>query len=157
MTASPATRRRAVVIGVGKEFRRDDAVGPTVVALLARQVPAGVTLTVNDGEPTRMIEAWAGVPLAIVVDAVRADTAVPGRLHRLVLDHPAMRPGGAVCSHGLGLDEAIGLGRVLDRMPGRLIVHAVEAGDLSQGAGLTSAVAAVIDTLAAAVLRDLRS
>jgi len=41
-------------------------------------------------------------------------------------------------------------------MPGRLIVHAVEAGDLSQGAGLTPAVAAVIDALAAAVLQDLR-
>lgn len=45
----------------------------------------------------------------------------------------------------------------LDRLPGRLIVHAVEAADLSQGTGLTPAVAAVIDTLATAVLRDLRS
>jgi hypothetical protein len=41
-------------------------------------------------------------------------------------------------------------------MPGKLIVHAVEAGDLSQGVGLIPAVAAVIDALAAAVLRDLR-
>jgi len=55
-----------------------------------------------------------------------------------------------------GLGDAIGLGRALDRMPGRLIVHAVEAGDLSEGAGLTPAVAAVIDALAAAVLQDLR-
>ena len=155
MTA-PALSCRTVVIGVGNEFRRDDGAGPAVVALLARQVPADVTLTVNDGEPTRMIEAWAGAPLAIVVDAVRAEPAVPGRLHRLVLDHPTMRPGGPVSSHGFGLDDAIGLGLVLDRMPGRLIVHAVEAGDLSQGAGLTPAVAAVIDTLADAVLRDLR-
>jgi hydrogenase maturation protease len=92
-----------------------------------------------------------------VVDAVRAEQAVPGRVHRLVLDHPATGLGGPVSSHGLGLADAIGLGRALDRMPGRLIVHAVEAGDLSQGAGLTPAVAAVIDTLAAAVLRDLRS
>lgn len=156
MTA-PALSRQAVVIGVGNEFRRDDAAGPAVVALLARQVPADVTLTVNDGEPTRMIEAWAGAPLAIVVDAVRAEPTVPGRLHRLVLDHPAMRTGGPVSSHGFGLDDAIGLGLVLDRMPGRLIVHAVEAGDLSQGTGLTPAVAAVIDTLTDAVLRDLRN
>jgi hydrogenase maturation protease len=157
VTAPSAVARRAVVIGVGNEFRRDDAAGPTVVALLARQVPASVTMAVSDGEPTRMIEAWAGVPLAIVVDAVQAEPAVPGRLHRLVLDHPPIGPGGAVSSHGLGLDEAIGLGRALDRMPGRLIVHAVEAGDLTQGTGLTPAVAAVIGTLAAAVLCDLRS
>jgi hydrogenase maturation protease len=157
VTMPPAPRHRAVVIGVGNKFRRDDAAGPAVVAVLAGQVPAGVTLAVNDGEPTRMIEAWAGVPLAIVVDAVRGEPAVPGRLHRLVLDHPAMGPGGPVSSHGFGLDDAVGLGRALGRMPGSLIVHAVEAGDLSQGAGLTPAVAAVIDTLAAAVLRDLRS
>ena len=55
------------------------------------------------------------------------------------------------------LDSAIGLARALDRMPGTLIVHAVEAGDLGQGPGLTPAVAAVIDTLAGAVLRDLTS
>jgi len=36
-------------------------------------------------------------------------------------------------------------------------VHAVEAGDLGQGPGLTPAVAAAIDTLASAVLRDLAS
>jgi hydrogenase maturation protease len=157
VTVPPVPRRGAVVIGVGNEFRRDDAAGPAVVAALAGQVPAGVTLAVNDGEPTRMIEVWAGAPLAIVVDAVRAEPAAPGRLHRLVLDHPAVSPGGPVSSHGLGLDDAIGLGRALDRMPGRLIVHAVEAGDLSQGTGLTPAVAAVIDTLAAAILADLRS
>ena len=147
----------AVVIGVGNEFRRDDGAGPEVVARLRGRVPDGAELVVSDGEPARMIEAWEGVPLAVVVDAVRAEPAVPGRLHRLVLDRAAAGPSGPVSSHGLGLDDAIGLALALDRMPGRLIVHAVEAGDLSQGAGLTPAVAGVIDTLAAAVLHDLRS
>jgi hydrogenase maturation protease len=146
---------RAVVIGVGNEFRRDDAAGPAVVALLAGRVPDGVILTVSDGEPIRLMEAWAGVPLAIVVDAVRAEPAVPGRLHRLVLDNSTMELERQTSSHGLGLGDAIGLGRALDRMPGRLIVHAVEAGDLSQGADMTPAVVAAIDALAAGVLRDL--
>ena len=42
-------------------------------------------------------------------------------------------------------------------MPGMLILHAVEAADVGQGTGLTPAVAAAIDTLAAAVLDDLGS
>jgi len=58
-------------------------------------------------------------------------------------------------SHGLGLDCAIGLARALDRMPGTLILHAVEAADVGQGAGLTGAVAEVIEVLTAAVLHDL--
>jgi hydrogenase maturation protease len=154
VTAPAQAGRRVVVIGVGNEFRHDDGAGPAVVALLDGRVPDDVTLVVNDGEPTRMIEAWAGAHLAVVVDAVRAEPAVPGRLHRLVLDRAGAGPA-AVSSHGLGLDEAVGLARALDRMPGRLIVHAVEGADLSQGTGLTPAVAAVIGTLAAAVLRDI--
>jgi hydrogenase maturation protease len=156
VTAPPAAPRRAVVIGVGNEFRRDDGAGPAVVARLRGQVPAGTELMVSDGEPTRMIEVWYGTALAVVVDAVRAEPAMPGRLHRLVLNRATAAPLGALSSHGLGLEDAIGLALALDRMPGRLIVHAVEAADLTQGEGLTPAVAAVIGSLAAAVLRDLK-
>lgn len=76
-------------------------------------------------------------------------------VHRLVLHEAGAAEVRPVSSHGLGLDSAIGLARALDRMPGTLIVHAVEAADLGQGPGLTPAVAAVIGTLADAVLRDL--
>jgi len=82
---------------------------------------------------------------------------VPGRLHRLVLDRADAAPPGTLSSHGLGLEDAIGLAQALGRMPDRLIVHAVEAADLTQGTGLSPAVAAVIDELAAAVLRELSS
>jgi len=40
-------------------------------------------------------------------------------------------------------------------MPGRLIVHAIEAADLTQGPGLTPPVAAAVGTVAAAILDDL--
>jgi hydrogenase maturation protease len=36
-------------------------------------------------------------------------------------------------------------------MPARLIVHAIEAADLTQGTGLTPAVAAAIDIVASAI------
>ena len=149
MTGPPASYGRAVVIGVGNEFRHDDGAGPAVVTRLSGRVPEGVELHLSEGEPTRLIEAWDGAALAVVVDAVRAEPAVPGRLHRPGAARPAS-------SHGLGLGEAIGLAQALDRMPGVLILHAVEAADLGQGTGLSPAVAAVIDALAAAVLRDLR-
>jgi hypothetical protein len=43
----------------------------------------------------------------------------------------------------------------LDQMPGRLIVHAIEAADLTQGTGLTPLVAAAVATVAAAILDDI--
>lgn len=127
------------------------------VARLRGLVPAGVRLVVTDGEPTRLLEAWTGTALALVVDAVRAEPPHPGRVHRFVVDRPG--PGGArpASSHGFGFDDAIALALALDRMPGRLIVHAIEAAELTQGTGLTSAVAAAVDTVAAAILDDIGS
>jgi len=42
-------------------------------------------------------------------------------------------------------------------MPGRLIVHAIEAADLSQGTGLTPPVAAAAGIVATAILDDIGS
>jgi hydrogenase maturation protease len=149
--------RRIVVIGVGNEFRRDDGIGPEVVSRLRGRTADGVQLVISDGEPARMIEAWAGASLAVVIDAVLADPPTPGRLHRIVLDREDPEDARPVSSHGLGLGHAIGLGRALDRMPDRLIVHAVEAEDVGRGVGLTPPVAAVAESLTAAVVRDLRA
>jgi hydrogenase maturation protease len=155
VTGPAAPGGNAVVIGIGNEFRRDDGAGPAVLARLHGRVPGGVELLVSDGEPAGLIEAWTGTRLAVIVDAVRAEPGVPGRLHRLVLHRAGAAEVRPVSSHGLGLDSAIGLAQALDRMPGTLILHAVEAADLGQGPGLTPAVAAVIDTLTGAVLREL--
>src|SRR5207245_3566494 len=100
VTGPAASGGNAVVIGIGNEFRRDDGAGPAVLARLHGRVPGGVELLVSDGEPAGLIEAWAGKPLAVIVDAVRAEPSVPGCLHRLVLHRVGaeVRP---VSSHGL--------------------------------------------------------
>ena len=156
---TPASRSpadgRVVVIGVGNEFRRDDGAGPAVVASLRGRVPPGVELLLADGEPTRLIEAWTGAALAVVVDAVLANPPRPGRVHRFVLDRPLAGTTRTASSHGFGLDDAVRLALALDRMPGRLVVHAIEAADLSQGQGLTPLVAAAVGDVARAVLSDM--
>jgi hydrogenase maturation protease len=161
---------RIVVIGVGNEFRRDDAAGPAVIGRLAGQVPADVELLISDGDPVRLMEMWSGASLAVVVDAVRADPASPGRMHRFIIEgtqEPASAgseaaaerrgssAGHSASTHGLGLDEAIGLAMALDRMPERLIVHAIEAADTAQGTGMTPEVAAAVGAVATEVRRDL--
>lgn len=146
-----------VVIGVGNEFRRDDGAGLAVIERLRRLVPCGVELVITDGEPTRLIEAWTGAALAVVVDAVRAEPPHPGRVRRFVVDRPASGAGRPASSHGFGLDDSVALALALDRMPGRLIVHAIEAADLSQGAGLTAPVAAAVGLAADAILADINA
>ena len=145
-----------VVIGVGNDFRRDDGAGPAVVSKLRDLAPPDVQLVVTDGEPVRLMKAWTGAALA-VVDAVRGDPPRPGKTYRFDVDWPQTRTRRAASSHGLGLDDAISLALALDRMPGQLIVHAIEAADLTQGPGLSPSVAAAVDTVVRAVIADLRA
>jgi hydrogenase maturation protease len=153
---------RAVVIGVGNDFRGDDGAGPAVLARLAGVVPAGVELVASDGEPANLLMAWDGAALAIVVDAMQAGPDPPGTLHRLLIETPAAPPSAAAPeeagmsgSHQLGLGSAIGLAQVLGRLPDRLIVHGVQGGDFALGASLSTPVAEAIDGLVAAIIADL--
>ncbi|MEE1744307.1 MULTISPECIES: hydrogenase maturation protease [unclassified Streptomyces] len=144
---------RIAVIGVGNEFRHDDGVGWAVVARLAeraeeRPLPSGTALRVCDGDPARLITLWEDADLAIVVDAAHAQPGLPGRLHRLKVDDGQLsQTGTATSSHGLGLGNAVELARHLDRLPGQLVVYAIEGANSSLGTGLSAPVAAVVKPL----------
>ena len=147
------TRRPVVVIGVGNDFRRDDGVGPAVVAEIARRPGVAVDLVVSDGEPTQLLDSWCARELAIVVDAVLCEPSHPGRVHRAAVESAI--PGSASSTHGLGIPEAVRLAQVLDRAPQRLVVYAVEAADLGFGIGLSARVAAAVAAVAEAAVAEL--
>lgn len=141
------------VIGVGNEYRHDDGVGWAVVTGLAqtgkqRPLPHGISLTCTDGDPVRLISAWEGVRLAILVDAAHTRAARPGRVHRLRLDDGLPHvPHGGTGTHGFALVDTVRLARTLGRLPGELLVYAVEAADTSLGTGLSPQVAAAVGPL----------
>lgn len=145
--------RRAVVIGVGNDFRTDDGVGPRVVAALADHRLPGVELATSDGEPTQLLDAWAGAALAVVIDAVACEPSNPGRVHRTALE--SIGPTALASTHGMGIPDALRLAEVLDRAPGRLVVYAVEAADLSFGHDLSPAVKRAVPIVVERVLAEL--
>jgi hydrogenase maturation protease len=138
---------RTVVIGIGNPFRRDDGVGPAVVDRLRRRV-TGVEFVVCDGEPTTVIDAWAGAARAVVVDAVRAVGGDVGRVFRFTTDHPAATRAGITASHAADLGDTVALARALDRMPDTLLVYTVQVSDVSYGTGMSPPVVAATDRLA---------
>jgi len=149
-----AARPRVVVIGVGNPYRADDGVGPAVLAELERRRPPGVDLIVADGEPSQLLDAWAGRDLAVVVDAVLCDPSTPGRIHRTHL--PDLLPGATASTHGLGIPDALRLAEVLERTPHELVVFAVEAADLGFGVTLSDAVAAAVPAVVDATRAEIR-
>ena len=146
----------AVVIGVGNEYRRDDGVGPAVAAQISCLRLPDVRAVVTDGDPARLLDAWTGMAVAVVVDAVVVRDPSPGRVHRLTVD---ALPGGGTAnsSHGLGIPEAVELARALGRLPGRLVFYTVEISETGYGIGLSSPIATAVNTVTTAVLRELSS
>jgi hydrogenase maturation protease len=141
-----------IVIGVGNPMRRDDGAGPAVVEALRSEEVDAIAL---DGEPARLLEAWSGAALAVVVDAVLGDE--PGRVRSVevvrdgtVVAGVGATAGGCGGTHGAGVAEAVALGEALGRLPDRLVVCSVGAADVGQGPGLSPAVAAALPTLVAA-------
>lgn len=149
------SRPRAVVIGIGNRLRSDDAIGPIVAARLdALQLP-GLLVTVCDGEPAGLIESWAGVDLAVIIDAVRCDPPTPGRIRRATVETLRDTPAAAAGSHAVNIPEAFRLGRALGQLPGELVIIAVEAGSLALGDRLSEPVAAAAPGILRAVLQEV--
>jgi hydrogenase maturation protease len=144
-----------IVIGVGNPNRHDDGLGPYVVDRLRERGLPDDVLAVSLGETTELIDLWDGADLAIVVDAVRAAPAHPGRVHHLtVADPPAER---CRAARGLDLGDTVELARVLRRLPRRLALYTVEVADVDHGVGLTPAVAEAARHLTDAIAALVRT
>ena len=155
MTAGnhPAT---VLVLGVGRRDRGDDAAGPAIARRAMELVPSEVTV-VERVEPAGLIDAWAGAGLVVVTDAVRSGRR-PGTVHVLHACHgPLPVRTGAGGTHGLGLAEAIELGRALQRLPPELVVVGVEARRFGLGEPMSPQVKACIEVAAKAVAEVVRT
>lgn len=144
----------AVVVGVGNEYRGDDGIGPVVASRIENLHMPGVLVAISDGEPTSLLDIWTGFDLAVVIDAVRCVSPVPGRVRLTDID--LLRRAGTASSHSLGITDALPLGRVLGRLPARLVVVAVEVACLEPGVGLSEPVASAVPRAAEAVVGELR-
>jgi hydrogenase maturation protease len=147
--------KRIIVIGVGNPYRRDDGAGPAVIEGLRQRKLSDVELAECDGEPTRLLDLWAGADLAIVVDAVRAVPARPGTVYRRSLPRPGLGRTRSAATHAVDLGDAVALAAALDVLPIRMQLYAIEAGDLSAGVGLTDPVAFAVSELVTEIAEEV--
>jgi hydrogenase maturation protease len=139
--------RLTAVIGVGNEWRRDDAAGLAVARRLRGRLPAHVSVLEHEGEPVALVDAWSAARLAVVVDAVSSGAA-PGTIHRVDGRRerlPAELFRGS--THAFGLAEAVELARALERLPARLLVYGIEGECFGAGSGLSPEVERAVEEL----------
>jgi len=150
------THGRRLVLGVGERSRHDDGVGPEVVGELDGRVPPEVELVEGVADPTNLLDLWDGAELAIVVDAMVSGAPAGSVLRLEDAEIERASAAHATSSHGLSVRDAYELGVSLGRLPARLLVYLVEAGDLAPGVGLSPAAARAADRVASSVEAELR-
>lgn len=147
---------RTLVVGLGHPDRGDDAVGAAVAERAAPLLPPDVAVVQHE-DPAGLIDVWSGSDLVLISDAIRSGQP-PGTVRVLHADAGPLSIGtGAGGTHEFGLAEAVELARALDRLPPRLVIIGIEAGQFELGAPLSPPVAAAVGPAASTVAEVVRT
>ena len=142
------------MIGVGNALRGDDAAGLAVARQVRATAPAWITVLEHSGEPASLLELLRDARAAVVVDAIASGMA-PGTVRRIDARRaPLPAALGSASTHGIGVAEAIELGRALDRLPDRLVLFCVEGEDFGHQQGVGPEVERSLVAIAAAVTAE---
>lgn len=130
-----------VVIGLGNEYRSDDAAGLMAARRIGEQaIPAiGVVTDIADG--AALVDAWYKARLAFVIDGT-ASGSEPGTIFRFDMRDQKIPSGMFTTwsSHVFDLVKTIEFAEALGRLPSKLIVYGIEGRTFNPGLGLSDSV-----------------
>ncbi|HEV2494860.1 MAG TPA: hydrogenase maturation protease [Terriglobia bacterium] len=147
------TTSNNIVIGLGNQYRRDDAAGLIVARRLRGRTSCAVWE--HSGETVALMEYWKGADMVIIADAVQSGGA-PGTIHRF--DATMGRLPGRffrTSTHAVNLVEAVELARALTQLPRRLIVYGIEGQNFEAGIGLSVDVESAIQEVVERILGEI--
>jgi len=136
-----------LVIGVGNEFRSDDAAGIEAARRIRDRAPH---MKVQWGEPLDLLELFGGETSAVVIDAVIGG-GEPGTIHRIDVSERPFPSCLSASTHSLGISDAIELARMLGRLPEQVVIFGIEVHSVGAGTEMTPEVESAIETVVAEV------
>lgn len=146
-----------LVIGIGNEYRGDDAVGLYVARKLSGLKPRSCATKESPGEGTYLMQSWEGFERVIIIDAVKS-TSKPGTIHRIDIARQDIPSDWfPTSSHLISLPEAIKLSQALGTLPDSLVVYGIEGNLFDTGVKLTPPVKEAADSLVATLLEEINT
>jgi hydrogenase maturation protease len=145
------------VIGIGQEWRGDDAAGLLVARRLREVGGPQLTILENSGFMTDLLTAWQGAAAVILADAVRGGGR-PGEIYRFAL-HERPLPVDlfpAASTHAWGLAQAADLGRILGELPPYLVVYGIAGRDFGLGREISPEVVRAVPEAAWRISREIK-
>lgn len=139
-----------LVLGVGNDIKRDDAVGLRVTEQLETRLEADrVDVRTMTSGRLMLIEEMSGYDRVFIVDSVKTEGGAPGDWY--AFDPEQVEPekeSGGLATHNVGLGTLITLGEAMGEAMPEVTIYAIEVTDpFSYGEGMTDAVAAAVPRL----------
>ncbi|HUO16705.1 MAG TPA: hydrogenase maturation protease [Verrucomicrobiae bacterium] len=130
-----------LIIGCGNRDRGDDAAG---LVAAERLFALGFAAKLCSGEPSGLIDAWAGYESVILIDAVVTGTPA-GTVY--LWDAENLPPISTTnrSTHGLGIAQAIQFSRELGSFPRKFRMYGIEAVSLELHSRISPDVQKAID------------
>lgn len=156
MTNRLTTNLAPLIIGIGNEYRRDDAAGLIVARRLKEQLFEWMPVLEQTGEGATLMETWKEAECVIVIDAVHSGAA-PGTIFRFAA-HLESLPSKFFhySTHAFSIAEAIELSRILNQLPPQLIVYGIEGQIFESGTGLSEPVEKTVQEVTQRIKKEIR-
>ena len=144
-----------LILGVGNPFRRDDGIGPAVIARLQTENSLdSIDLLDGGTDGFALMDYMHGYEKVLIVDAVNMN-APPGDIRMFSPQEAILSiTSDALSTHGFGVAEVIALMEKMD-MQVKMQILGIQAKDVTFGEGLSPEVEARIDDVIELVKKEV--
>ena len=145
----------ALIIGVGNEFRSDDAAGIIAARMLKKLLPDSVTVYESNGDGAKLMDVWNGHNKVILIDAVSFGTQ-PGKIHIIKADEKEFPKESAIHStHMFSVAEAVETSRVLNKLPDNITIYGIEGKSYEPGNKISDEVKQSVEIVVADIQKEI--
>ncbi|MCP9464469.1 MAG: hydrogenase maturation protease [Nitrospira sp.] len=151
----PSSRASLRIIGVGNEWRGDDAAGLSAVRRLQDRIGERVQVIEAQQAGTDLLDLMNGARVVLLIDAAKSGRPA-GTIHRLDASAGPIALN-LVCrsTHGVGVAETIELGRTLGQLPDTVIIYGIEAAETGWRPSLSQPVEEAVEQVVEQIARDV--
>jgi hydrogenase maturation protease len=118
-----------LIIGLGNDYRSDDAVRRVVARKLRAESLDSVDILEETGEGAALLDAWRGADFVILIDAVHS--VGDGAIYRIDANEQQIpRSFFHYSTHAFNVGEAVEMARALGQLSRRLVMYGIEGKNL---------------------------
>jgi hydrogenase maturation protease len=148
--------KKVLAIGLGSEYRHDDAVGLIIARRLKDAAPDLVRVVDERGTVATLMDEWRNAGIVMLFDAVTSG-GDPGTIYYFDASKEPVPPRFYKhAAHIRSLVDTIELARALDRLPQRLYICGIEGANFEAGEGLSPRVETAAQKVVTSVLAEVQ-